>query len=187
MQTDLKEHLDRLGTKHLVLAWMTANLCVESTGRHATELGYDVTFVSDAIGAESLPAYEASIHVNFPLIANAVLEVDEFLGSIAATPGGAEQAVRPGDTLYGSDRGQIGTVEDVVPASDGGPGYVLVQRGVIFEKELFVPSGGPSTRSWILPWQHCRRSSVRLFCSWTSTALPTQRPQMLSACPRGPS
>ena len=48
-------------------------------------------------------------------------------------------------------------------------------------------SGGPSTRSWILPWQHCRRSSVRSFCSSTSTALPTQRPQMLSACPRGPS
>lgn len=147
MQTDLKEHLDRLGTKHLVLAGMTANLCVESTGRHATELGYDVTFVSDAIGAESLPAYEASIHVNFPLIGNAVLEVDEFLGSIAATPGGAEQAVRLGDTLYGSDRGQIGTVEDVVPASDGGPGYILVQRGVIFEKELFVPLDAVTHRS----------------------------------------
>lgn len=92
---------------------MTANLSVESTGRHATELGYDVTFLSDAI-AESLPAYEASIHVNFLLIANAVLEVDEFLGSIAASPGGGEQGVQPGDTLYGSDRGQIGTVDEVV-------------------------------------------------------------------------
>ncbi len=74
LQTDLPEHLDRLGTTHLVLAGMTANLCVESTGRHATELGYDVTFLSDAIGAESLPAYEASIHVNYPLIGNAVLD-----------------------------------------------------------------------------------------------------------------
>ncbi len=138
MQTDLKEYLDRLGTKHLVLAGMTANLCVESTGRHATELGYDVTFLSDAIGAESLSAYEASIHVNFPLIANAVLEVDEFLGSIGAGIAG-EQGVQPGDTLYGSDRGQIGTVEEVVPATDGVPGYVVVQRGVIFDKELFVP------------------------------------------------
>jgi hypothetical protein len=41
-----------------------------------------VTFLSDAIGAESLPAYEASIHLNYPLIGNAVLEVDEFLAAI---------------------------------------------------------------------------------------------------------
>jgi len=147
MQTDLKEHLDRLGTKHLVLAGMTANLCVESTGRHATELGYDVTFLSDAIGAESLPAYDAAIHVNFPLIANSVLEVDEFLGSIAATAGGAEQGVQPGDTVYGSDRGQIGTVDQVVPATDGVPGYVVVQRGVIFEKELFIPMDAVTHRA----------------------------------------
>lgn len=135
MQTDLREHLERLGTQHLVLAGMTANLCVESTGRHATELGYDVTFLSDAIGAESLPAYEASIHVNFPLIANAVLEVDEFLGAIAPKT----EAVRPGDTVYGSDRGDIGTVEEVVEQADGVPGYLIVQHGAILDRQLFVP------------------------------------------------
>lgn len=125
---------------------MTANRCgVHRPPRH--ELGYDVTFLSDAIGAESLPAYEASIHVNFPLIANAVLEVDEFLGSIAASPGGGDQGVQPGDTLYGSDRGQIGTVDEVVPPRDGRPGYVVVQRGVIFEKELFVPLDAVTRRA----------------------------------------
>ena len=43
-ETDLPDHLQRLGTTHLVISGMTANLCCESTGRHATEHGYDVTF-----------------------------------------------------------------------------------------------------------------------------------------------
>jgi ureidoacrylate peracid hydrolase len=138
MQTDLKEHLDRLGTQHLVLAGMTANLCVESTARHATELGYDVTFLSDAIGAESLPAYEASIHVNYPLIGNAVIEVDDFLGAIGTRETPA-QAVKVGDTVYGSDRGKIGSVEEVIPASGDVPGYMLVPRGMIFDTDTFIP------------------------------------------------
>lgn len=134
-ETDLPEHLDRLGTTHLVLAGMTANLCCESTGRHAMEHGYDVTFVKDAIGASNLPAYEASIHVNYPLIANAVVTVDEFLAGIDADGG----QVQPGDEVLGSDHGQIGTVEKVVEPSDEGGGYLLVPRGVIFEKDTFIP------------------------------------------------
>ncbi len=35
MQTDLPGHLECLATTHLVLAGMTANLCVESTARRA--------------------------------------------------------------------------------------------------------------------------------------------------------
>ena len=135
LQTDLKEHLDRLGTTHLVLAGMTANLCVESTGRHASELGYDVTFLSDAIGAESLPAYEASIHLNYPLIGNAVIEVDDFLAALAPGPGAA---VRTGDEVYGSDRGKIGTVDEVVPPQGDVPGYLSVPRGLL-DKDTFIP------------------------------------------------
>jgi ureidoacrylate peracid hydrolase len=136
MQTDLREHLDRLGTTHLVLAGMTANLCVESTARHATELGYDVTFLSDAIGAESLPAYEASIHLNYPLIGNAVLEVDDFLTAVSPPADGA--AVRTGDEVYGSDRGKIGAVDEVVPPQNGVPGYLSVPRGLL-DKDTFIP------------------------------------------------
>jgi nicotinamidase-related amidase len=36
-ETDLPEELQRLGTTHLVIAGMTANLCCESTGRRAME------------------------------------------------------------------------------------------------------------------------------------------------------
>jgi ureidoacrylate peracid hydrolase len=136
LQTDLREHLDRLGTTHLVLAGMTANLCVESTGRHASELGYDVTFLSDAIGAESLPAYEASIHLNYPLIGNAVIEVDDFLAAITPLPEGP--AVRIGDEVHGSDRGKIGTVDEVVAPKGDVPGYFSVPRGLL-DKDTYIP------------------------------------------------
>ncbi len=134
LETDLPEHLERLGTTHLVICGMTANLCCESTGRHAAEHGYDVTFLSDAIGAENLPAYEASIHVNYPLIANAVLEVDEFLAAL----GDAAQP-QVGDTVRGSDRGKIGTIEKIFVPTEELPGYVLVERGVVLSRDTYIP------------------------------------------------
>lgn len=134
-ETDLPGHLDRFGTTHLVICGMTANLCCESTGRTAVERGYDVTYLSDAIGAESLPAYEASIHINYPLLGNAVMEVGEFLAAL-------ERAVGPnipekGDSVIGSDRGSLGSIEEVVLA--GEISYMKVTRGVIFDKETYIP------------------------------------------------
>ena len=137
-ETDLPDHLQRLGTTHLVIAGMTASLCCESTGRHAMEEGYDVTFLRDAIGAESIPGYEAAVHLGYPLIANAVMEVDEFL---AAVDGSSEGAVRvqPGDTVRGSDHGEIGTVKAVIEASDETDAHLVVPRGLIFEQDMFIP------------------------------------------------
>ena len=137
-ETDLPAHLQRLGTTHLVIAGMTADLCVESTGRHAMEEGYDVTFLANAIGAETIPAYEAAIHLTYPLIANAVLDVDEFLAAVAASPPG-RLGVQPGDTVRGSDRGEIGTVDRVVEATEETEAYLVVPRGLIFEKDMFIP------------------------------------------------
>jgi len=134
-ETDLPEHLERLNTTHVVIAGMTANLCCESTGRHAMEHGYDVTFVKDAIGAESLPAYEASIHLNYPLIANALVTVDEFVGAVQ----GGHEEIKVGDTVLGSDNGEIGTVKEVVPSTDEVEGYLLVPRGIVFEKDTYIP------------------------------------------------
>jgi len=144
-ETDLPEHLRRLGTTQLVIAGMTANLCCESTGRHATEHGYDVTFVWDAIGAENLPAYEASIRVNYPLIANAVMSVDEFLDAIHPT-GTVGAAVQPGDKVRGSDHGEIGQVEHVESAGEAG-GFLVVPRGMIFEKDTYIPLDAVVKRS----------------------------------------
>jgi len=136
-ETDLPEHLEELGITHLVICGMTANLCCESTGRHAAEHGYDVTFLSDAIGAENLPAYEASIHVNYPLIANTVLEVDEFLAAVDAAGDQAKPQV--GDTVRGSDRGKIGTIEEIATATDDQSAYVLVRRGVVLSHDTYIP------------------------------------------------
>ncbi len=145
-QTDLPQHLQRMGITHLVIAGMTANLCCESTGRHAMEAGLDVTFLSDAIGAASIPEYEAAIRLNFPLIANAVVTVDEFLAAIedsAATP----IDVQAGDTVRGSDHGEIGTVEKVVGATNECEGYLLVPRGMIFKTDTHVPLDAVTKRS----------------------------------------
>ncbi len=135
-ETDLPDHLERLGTTHLVIAGMTASLCCESTGRHAMEHGYDVTFLSDAIGADNPAAYEAAIHLNYPLIANAVLEAEEFLAAIDGEEG---VSVEPGERVRGSDHGEIGTIKDVVAPSAETPGYLLVPRGRVFERDTYIP------------------------------------------------
>ncbi len=96
-ETDLPDHLDRFGTTNLVIAGMTANLCCESTGRRAMERGYDVTFLRDAIGADTVAAYQASIRLNYPLIGNAVLKVAEFLKTVDAT----SASPKVGDTVRG--------------------------------------------------------------------------------------
>lgn len=141
-QTDLPEHLERIGTTHLVIIGMTANLCCESTGRHAAEAGFDVTFLSDAIGSESVPSYEAAVRVNYPLIGNAVMKVDEF---IAALDGAADATVavragvQAGDVLFGSDHMKIGEIEQVVPATGETEGHLVVSRGLVFERQAYVP------------------------------------------------
>jgi DNA-binding CsgD family transcriptional regulator len=81
-------------------------------------------------------AHEASIHINYPLVANAVMEVDEFLAAVSTTDPGSVQA---GDTVVGSDRGKIGEVEEVVTPHGETPGYLRVPRGVIFDKDTFIP------------------------------------------------
>jgi ureidoacrylate peracid hydrolase len=132
-ETNLRDHLERLGVTQLIIAGMTANLCVESTGRHAAEHGYDVTFVRDAIGAENLPAYEASIRVNFPLIGNAVLDTEDVLAAV-----GPERLPAAGDDVYASDQMKIGGIEEVVEATADAPGHVLVKRG-IFNHDTYIP------------------------------------------------
>jgi ureidoacrylate peracid hydrolase len=132
-ETDLPDHLEQLGTTQLLIAGMTANLCVESTGRHAAEHGYDVTFVRNAIGAENVPAYEAAIRLNFPLIGNAVMDVEDVLGAI-----GPDRLPDPGDDVYASDQFEIGSIGEVAEESGGRPGWILVERG-IFRRDTYIP------------------------------------------------
>lgn len=169
-ETDLPEHLERLGITHLVVAGMAANLGCESTGRRAVEKGYDVTYLSNAIGAESLAAYEASIHVNYPLIANAVMTVDEFVVALDSLSG-VNVEVEPDDIVLGSDHGQIGTVIRVVGPTDDTEGYLLVARGILSDdicipldaivnragNEVFINVPRPMVRE--MPWDRPPRRS----------------------------
>ncbi len=145
-ETDLPEHLERLGITHLVIAGMTANLCCESTGRHAMERGYDITFLSDAIGATDVPSYEAAIHINYPMIANGIMKAEEFLEALD-TSAEARVTAQEGDTVLGSDHGEIGTVKEVVQASGDTEGYLLVPQGMIFKSDTYVPLGAVVRRS----------------------------------------
>lgn len=138
-RTDLPDVLQKLGTTHLVIAGMAANLCCESTARHATEDGYDVTMLKDAMGAASLPEYEAAVHLNLPLITNAVITTEEFLKALGASAPAANVDVREGDTVKGSDGGEIGTVKEVVNGSGGTVGYIMVPRGLIFKTDTYIP------------------------------------------------
>lgn len=138
LQTDLADELKNRETTHLVIAGMTANLCCESTGRHAMERGYDVTFIADAIGATGVMEYEAAININFPLIANAVIKTDDFLAAISGSTNDS-MAVQEGDTVRGSDGGEIGTVEKVILSRFPGEGYILVPMGMIFTTDTYIP------------------------------------------------
>jgi ureidoacrylate peracid hydrolase len=137
-QTDLPDHLKKFGVTHLVIAGMTANLCCESTGRHAAEAGYDVTYLYDAIGSESIPSYEAAVNLNYPLIGNSVMKVEEFLAAIDTEAIQLSQ-VKAGFKVYGSDHMEIGEVSEVIKSDDEHEAYLLVRKGIIFENDIYIP------------------------------------------------
>lgn len=53
--TNLKDVLDTLGRRHLVLAGFMTHMCVSSTARAALDLGFSTTVVSDASATRDLP------------------------------------------------------------------------------------------------------------------------------------
>jgi glutathione reductase (NADPH) len=136
-ETDLPEQLEARGITKLVIAGMTANMCCESTGRRAVEKGYDVTYLSDAIGSENLPSYEAAIRINFPMFGNAVITVSEFLAAVEASLQ-RKLDIQTGDKVIGSDHGKIGTVDDVVVAHDTYADHIKVNVGVL-GSDLYIP------------------------------------------------
>ena len=81
---DLVLQLRKRGIDQVVLAGMSANLCVESHLRELLEQGFEVAVVRDATAAAKLPegdGYAAAL-VNFRYMANAVISTDEATGLI---------------------------------------------------------------------------------------------------------
>ncbi|TAM89336.1 cysteine hydrolase [bacterium] len=76
---DLALQLRKRGVQQVVLAGMSANLCVESHLRELTEQGFEVAVVRDATAAAKVPegdGYLAAI-INFRYIADALWTTDE--------------------------------------------------------------------------------------------------------------
>ncbi len=86
---DLALQLRKRGINQIVLAGMSANLCVESHMRDLIEDGFEVVVVSDATAAAKLPGYDGfeAAFVNYRMIASDVWSTDEAVEKIAAARG----------------------------------------------------------------------------------------------------
>jgi len=81
---DLGLQLRKRGVDKVILAGMSANLCVESHMRDLLEQGFEVAVVKDATAAAKVPegdGYAAAI-VNFRFIANTVMSTNEAVEAI---------------------------------------------------------------------------------------------------------
>lgn len=88
-QNDAGLQLRKLRIDQIVLAGMSANLCVESHMREFMEQGFEVAVVRDATAGAKLPEGDGylSALINFRMIANAVWSTDEAVGRMAALSG----------------------------------------------------------------------------------------------------
>ena len=81
---DLALQLRKRGIDRVILAGMSANLCIESHLRELLEQGFEVAVVKDATAAAKVPegdGYAAAL-VNFRFLANTVLSTDEAVKAI---------------------------------------------------------------------------------------------------------
>jgi len=86
---DLALQLRKAGISQVVLAGMSANLCVESHMRDLIEDGFEVVVVADATAAAKLPGYDGfeAAFVNYRMIASDVWSTQEAVKNIAAARG----------------------------------------------------------------------------------------------------
>ncbi|MFD7078877.1 isochorismatase family protein [Streptomyces sp. NPDC059918] len=64
--TDLDERLRRLGVNTVVLAGLVTTMGVESTARAASDHGYDLEFVADAMSGLAADEHEFTVQRTFP-------------------------------------------------------------------------------------------------------------------------
>lgn len=85
-QNDLALQLRKRRVDQVILAGMSANLCVESHMRTLIEHGFEVAVVRDATAGAKVPEGDGylSALINFRMIANAVWTTDQALGAMAA-------------------------------------------------------------------------------------------------------
>jgi len=82
--TDLDLQLKKHGIHQLIVMGLIAHTCVEATVRYAMELGYEVTMVKDATADYSDREMHASLEVNIPNYASAIVTTKEVVEAIAS-------------------------------------------------------------------------------------------------------
>jgi ureidoacrylate peracid hydrolase len=82
--TDLDLQLKTHGIHKLIVIGLIAHTCVESTVRFAAELGYEVTMVRDATASYSDEEMHATLDVNIPNYASAIVTTNEIVDSISS-------------------------------------------------------------------------------------------------------
>jgi len=82
--TDLDLQLKKHGIHQLIVIGLIAHTCVEATVRYAMELGYEVTVVKDATADYSDREMHASLEVNIPNYASAIVTTKEVVEAIAS-------------------------------------------------------------------------------------------------------
>ncbi len=90
---DVVLQLRKRGVDQVILAGMSANLCVESHLRELLETGFEVAVVKDATAAAQIPegdGYLAAL-INFRFIANAVWTTDDAVARMMKKPEVAEE------------------------------------------------------------------------------------------------
>ena len=80
--TDLDLQLKRHGIQRLIVIGLIAHTCLEATVRFAAELGYDVTVVRDATADYSEKEMSATLDVNLPSYASAIVTTNEAVSII---------------------------------------------------------------------------------------------------------
>ncbi|KAE8315121.1 Isochorismatase-like protein [Aspergillus transmontanensis] len=80
-KTDLHNYLGSLGDlgKKIVLVGYMAHVCISTTARAGSELGYDVVIVKDAVGDRHIPGVEAE-----QLVAVALNELADAFGTVVS-------------------------------------------------------------------------------------------------------
>ncbi len=77
--TDLGAYLDSRGATQIFLAGISTSAGVESTGRSAYDLGYNVVFVADAMTDRSAEAHQHCVTNVFPRVGE-VTSTEEVVG-----------------------------------------------------------------------------------------------------------
>lgn len=85
--TDLDLQLKKHGIHKLIVIGLIAHTCVEATVRYAAEFGYEVTMVKDATADYSDREMQASVEVNMPNYASAIVTAEEIVAAISSLAG----------------------------------------------------------------------------------------------------